>query len=222
MACAGVLLLALALASCGDDETRSGVDLTVDAASTAESLAVSVRDFAADDCALVEGAIPAPGRRRLLQFDTVIVNRGTRDLVIGDPAHPMPPFAPGNFEFSPCHGHFHFEGFASYELRDAAGRVVGAGHKQSFCIADFRPFDDAPSQGYTCAFQGLSVEWADRYDRELDGQWVDVTEVPAGEYTLVVTVNPEHVIPEPRDEAPNEARIAVRLAPPPDAGGPAS
>lgn len=208
------LLVSLVLAlGCGSDDERfsTGVDLQVDRAATESTLQLSEEDFAADDCAVIEGAVAAPGRRRLLRFDTVVVNRGTEDLVVGDPDDPEPPFAPEDFELSPCHGHHHFLGFAEYTLLDGADRVVGHGHKQSFCMTDSRRFVGDLPRRYDCEFQGISVGWGDRYGFDIDGQWVDVTGIASGDYTLVVTVNPDGKLPERRGGAPNVIRVAVTI-----------
>jgi hypothetical protein len=207
------LTVLLLVVGCGSDDRAitTGVDLQVDRRATESTLALSEEDFVADDCAFVEGAIAAPGRRRLLRFDTVVVNRGGEDLVVGNPADPEQPFAASDFEFSPCHGHFHFEHFASYELRDGADRAVGFGHKQSFCMLDSRRFGGEAPRRFDCGFQGISVGWGDRYGSELDGQWVDVTDVAPGDYVLVVTVNPEGVLPEISGGAPNVIRVPVTI-----------
>jgi hypothetical protein len=199
------------LLGCGSDDTRiaTGVDLQVDRRPIEATLQLSVEDFATDDCAVIEGAVAAPGRRRLLRFDTIVVNRGTDDLVVGNPAAPEPPFEARDFEFSPCHGHFHFLGFASYELRDRDDRLVGFGHKQSFCMTDSRRYTGTRARKFDCHFQGITVGWGDRYGSDLDGQWVDVTDVPPGEYALVVTVNPDGLLPEIPGGAPNVVRVPV-------------
>jgi hypothetical protein len=206
-------LVALVLVlGCGNDDAgvATGVDLQIDRDATVSTLQLSEEDFAPDDCAVVEEAV-VPGRRRLLRFDTVVVNRGNVDLVVGDPADPEPPFTASDFELSPCHGHYHFLGFAEYELRDGADRVVGLGHKQSFCMTDSRRFAGTVPGKFGCAFQGITIGWGDRYGADLDGQWVDVTGVPPGEYTLVQTVNPEGKLPERAGGAPNVLRVAVTL-----------
>jgi hypothetical protein len=205
-----IAVLAL-LAGCGSDDTSivTGVDLQVDRTAIATTLQLATEDFAPTDCAVVEGAIAAPGRRRLLRFDTVVVNRGGRDLVVGNPAAPEPPFTPADFELSPCHGHYHFLGFAEYELRDRQDRRAGFGHKQSFCMLDSRRYAGTRPRQFSCEFQGITVGWGDRYGSDLDGQWVDVTDVPPGEYTLVVTVNPQGALPELTGGAPNVVRVPV-------------
>jgi hypothetical protein len=203
----------LFLVGCGGDDQRivTGVDLQIDRTATAATLQFSEENFAPDDCAVVEGAIAEPGRRRLLRFDTVVVNRGGEDLVVGDPADPEPPFTAGDFEFSPCHGHYHFLGFAEYELRDRHDRPVGFGHKQSFCITDSRRYAGARPRRFDCEFQGITVGWGDRYGFDVDGQWVDVTGLPAGDYSLIVTVNPERRLPEIVGGAPNVLRVPVTI-----------
>jgi hypothetical protein len=206
------LLLVLALAlGCGgrDERIVTGVDLQIDRAAVVRTLALSEEDFAPSDCAVVEGAVAVPGRRRLLRFDTIVVNRGAVDLVVGNPADPVPPFDPSDFEFSPCHGHYHFLGFATYELRDDGDRVVGFGHKQAFCMLDSRRYVGTRPRRFDCDFQGITVGWADRYEADLDGQWVDVTDVPAGDYTLILRVNPDGVLPEMSGGAPNVVRVPV-------------
>lgn len=207
-------LIGLALlVGCGDGDTRvtTGVDLQVDRAALVATAGVGEEDFAPTDCAVLEGAIAAPGRRRLLRFDTIVVNRGATDLVVGDPAAPEPPFGPEHFEWSACHGHYHFLGFAEYELRDGLERVVGFGHKQSFCMTDSRRYAGTRRRRFDCHFQGITAGWGDRYGRDLDGQWVDVTGVPAGDYTLVVTVNPRGLLPEIGGGAPDVTRVPVTL-----------
>lgn len=208
----GRSLALVLLLGCGSDDEAivTGVDLQVDRAAIERTLFLSEEDFAATDCAVVEGAV-VPGRRRLLRFDTIVVNRGGRDLVVGNPAHPEPPFEASDFEFSPCHGHYHFKGFATYELRDAAGRAVGLGHKQAFCMLDTRRYVGSAPPRFDCDFQGITVGWADRYASDLDGQWVDVTDVPPGDYALLVIVNPDGALPEITGGAPNVVRVAVTL-----------
>ena len=71
--------------------------------------------------------------------------------------------------------------------------MIAAGHKQAFCLVDIENWA-WPELGngdptYTCINQGISVGWLDVYDRFLDCQWIDVTGVPYGDYTLRIEVN---------------------------------
>jgi hypothetical protein len=194
--------------------TPDSVDLMVDRDAIVDSWEVVDRTFSALHCAVIEGAVPAPGLRRLLRFDTIVVNLGTEDAVIGDPAAPEPPLTPSDFIFSPCHGHYHLQGWATYELRDGTGAVVAVGHKQAFCLLDTIPYTSLPRVGYNCDFQGISAGWADVYSRVLDGQWVDITGVPEGDYDLVVMVNVENPVFEADDAHPNFATVPVHVPDP--------
>jgi hypothetical protein len=188
----------------------------VDAEVLADSLEFEDRFFGAGDCSLEEGSVGDEGTRRLLLFDTVMVNQGDEDIVLGSPTDPEPPLVPGDFEYSPCHDHYHFTGWADYALKDALGATVAFGHKQAFCLLDSLNYFGRPSHHYDCAFQGISAGWADIYDKSLDGQWVDVTGVPEGDYFLEVSVNVLGKVPE-RDLLPNVVSVPVHV---PDPSGP--
>jgi hypothetical protein len=150
--------------------------------------------FTADSCEMAEQCIGAPGTRQLLRFDAISENAGNADLIVGVP--PAPGVSDARFVWSACHGHHHFNGYAQYELLDGDDVVV-AGRKQAFCILDTFQRDPAqPSHGYNCANQGLTAGWGDIYTRSLPCQWLDVTELPAGTYTLRVTINPDQLLPE--------------------------
>jgi Lysyl oxidase len=110
----------------------------------------------------------------------------------------------GEFVFHPGHSHWHFEEFALYQLWRVSefgglDEVVATSDKLSYCLLDTDIIDrNLPDfarwgQFYTCgqANQGLSVGWGDTYDSFLDGQSLDITELPDGLYALVSTTNPE-------------------------------
>jgi hypothetical protein len=147
------------------------------------------RTFRNTDCALIEQCILAAGVRRLLRFDLAIANRGRGNIVMGRPED-----NPGRFEYSPCHGHYHFLNFSHYYLVDAHNTTVAHGHKQSYCLRDSErnepvPGEDRPGR-FTCKQQGISAGHSDVYGRKLDCQWIDVTGVPAGVYWIVAVVFP--------------------------------
>jgi hypothetical protein len=195
--------------------TPGTVDFEVDADAARRSLQIVEMDFAEDDCAVQEGAVLFAGRRRVLRFDTVVRNMGELDCVIGMPSNPVPPMQAESFEFHDCHGHYHLEGYASYELRHLDGTIAAIGHKQSFCITDsIAVVPGTPRRGFDCAFQGLTAGWADVYDRSVPGQWVDVSGVPGGSYVLVLSINPEGVIQELDDVRSNVASVDVTLPAP--------
>jgi len=137
-----------------------------------------------DACTLYEGCVDGPGWRRLLRFDTITPNKGSRDLVMGVPSN-----HPDLFHYSDCHGHYHFDGYAQYDLLDGEDHVA-SGHKQAFCLLDWNPWawpDD--EQGYNCVNQGISSGWQDVYSGNLDCNWIDITDVEPGDYTLRLSIN---------------------------------
>jgi lysyl oxidase len=169
-------------------------DLQFVAGEMASTFVVTADPFAADDCAVMEGCVGGAGTRILLRFDTVTANRGSGDLVVGVP--PPPGESDAVFQWSPCHMHHHVANYASYELIDTTGTVLTA-RKQSFCLEDGEQVQPgAPPTGYSCLNQGISRGWADVYSRYLPCQWIDVTDLPSGTYTLRIVVNPLHTIPE--------------------------
>ena len=71
------------------------------------------------------------------------------------------------------------------------------GHKQAFCLMDSLQIAGEAGEGkYHCENQGITQGWADVYGRYLDCQWIDVTSVAPGDYTLEIEVNPEHLFAE--------------------------
>lgn len=137
-------------------------------------------------CTLYEGCVDGVGWRKVLRFDTKTANLGSRDLILGVPAN-----HPDLFTYSPCHEHHHFDNYARYTLW-AGDQQVAAGHKQAFCLLDWEPWawPDADEQPfYTCFNQGLSLGWSDTYPASLDCQWIDITGVAPGQYTLRMDVN---------------------------------
>lgn len=109
----------------------------------------------------------------------------------------------------PDHKHWHLLGFERYALRRVSGigLVVLADRKTGFCLGDryaipqapsLPDFDPVPQQGDTCGlgrpdilglFVGISTGYADRYEPQIEGQFIDITGAPAGRYVLVHTVN---------------------------------
>ena len=149
------------------------------------------QNYASNACEVIEGCAIA-GPRRVLRFDTETRNIGTADLVIGNPqGNPL-------FEYASCHGHYHFSDFASYRLIDAASRIAATGSKVGFCLEDVQRFDTSarPSAMYDCNFQGISAGWADVYVSQLPCQWIDITGLAAGAYTLRVEIDPANRLPE--------------------------
>lgn len=188
-------------------------DLAIDAPRVASSIQIVQQVFNANACEIAETCIDGPGDRKLMRFDLETPNLGEGDLFLGDPS--------GNdlFQYSACHDHFHFLGYARYSLVDGNGAPVANGHKQAFCLLDFEQFDpNADPSQYNCGFQGISAGWSDIYSGSLPCQWVDITDVPPGNYTLVVEVNFDQILAE-SDYTNNVANIDVTITPAACPGG---
>jgi hypothetical protein len=172
-------------------------DIVIDGPRAQASAYVTTETFTADSCAVQEGCTQ-PGTCKLIRFDMATGNVGTKDLLIGNPGAPS--LYPC-FIWSSCHNHFHFSAFGEYALR-SAGNVVAVGAKAAACVQDaFRwAGSTAPvvpiAQWYGCSNQGIHAGYQDVYGAHLDCQWVDVTGVPAGTYTLELNVNTARVLSE--------------------------
>ena len=137
------------------------------------------------------------------------------------------------FVESEDHRHWHFFRFMRYELvRPAGGAVVAPDQKTGFCLGDRYDTDpgvrlpgeppkpgvyDVPPTGDWCGqddprrsrlTMGLSVGYGDNYQAFLDGQSIDVTDVPEGEYYLVHRVNAEV---RERDYSNNASSVLLEL-----------
>ena len=58
--------------------------------------------------------------------------------------------------------------------------------------------------------EGISIGWGDNYSPHLEGQELDLTELPAGRYVLVHRVNPTRDIRE-SDYSDNASSLALDL-----------
>jgi hypothetical protein len=196
-------------------DNRGKPDLVMDPQRFVAQMEIVDRFFEATDCALIEGVVGGAGYRRLLRFDTVVMNRGNGDAIIGDRRDPNNPYAKW-FVYNTCHGHIHLRDFSIYELLKPDGTLAAQGTKQGFCFEDsFKYEDGGKSKGYDCDYQGITSGWGDWYYKQLAGQWVDITGVPEGDYIVRVTLNKGdatgRIIDEGVDRYPNvtEARIHV-------------
>ena len=188
-------------------------DLTVDPQRFTSQMEIIDRLFEEGTCAIEEGAVGGTGYRRILRFDTVVMNSGDGDLVVGDRSDPNNPYA-AYFEFAPCHGHYHIRDFSVYELLDTSGTTVVAGHKQGFCFEDSFKYDGGKSNGYSCANQGITSGWGDWYYKQLTGQWIDITGVPEGDYIVRVTVNLIGIFDEGENRYPNVVQTPIHVPSP--------
>lgn len=124
-------------------------------------------------------------------------------------------------------GHLWFQGLAQYNLYEAIpdgigghtrGALVSTQDKTSMGIVDSGPYDlSLPAAPQTRVYDsandpilGISVGWADIYDRNLPGQWVDVTGLADGDYILQVVIDPYERVDE-TDDSNNTTELLVNL-----------
>jgi len=126
------------------------------------------------------------------------------------------------FVYHPAHKHFHIAAVTSYELYFANGstdtdpihKTNVVAQKVTSCLIDWvkisgnSPNNERAYSACDGQFQGVSPGWMDQYHQSLEGQELDVTNVPTGYYFLVVTANPEHNFVE-KDFTNNQAWILI-------------
>jgi hypothetical protein len=190
-------------------------DLVMDPQRFVAQMEIVDRFFAPNDCAIAEGVVGGSGYRRLLRFDTVVMNRGNGDLVVGDRSDPNNPYAQW-FVYHSCHGHYHIKDFSVYELFQLNGvSPVAQGTKQGFCFEDsFKYEDGGKSHGYDCDYQGITAGWGDWYYKQLVGQWIDITGVPEGDYIVRVTLNKGGIFDEGANRHSNVTEVRVHVPDP--------
>ncbi|KAJ8946895.1 hypothetical protein NQ318_008251, partial [Aromia moschata] len=129
--------------------------------------------------------------RRLLKFTARIFNGGNADFRPAIPKH--------LWEWHMCHMHYHsMEVFATFDIYNSTGQRVAEGHKASFCLEDNQCLPGVTPR-FACANygdQGISVNCSDIYKYTVDCQWVDISDLDVGRYSLKVAINPEFKVPE--------------------------
>ena len=122
----------------------------------------------------------------------------------------------GKLEYvdSITHRHWHYLRFNTYALRSVDGTLALPDQKTGFCLGDrvlAHDFETLPGQprgpvfnggcGYDApellkVSEGISPNYADPYDPQVEGQFIDITGVPAGRYQLVHHVNADRSLRE--------------------------
>ena len=198
-----------------DGGTASGCplpDLQVNRDLVASTVEFTQESFNIDSCEIMEGCVGGPGARNLVRFSVQTPNLGTDDFALGDPQNnPL-------FTFSQCHQHYHLRGYARFRILDGQGQTVITGRKQAFCLIDVQRIDTfpgaRPNAQFDCGNQGISLGWSDIYSSGLPCQFIDITDVPPGDYQLQVEVNPDRSWPELSYDN-NAVSVPIHIAGPP-------
>lgn len=162
----------------------------------------------------------------------------SRQQMVGDQAiatddggtRTVPDVARLQYTVSEDHDHWHLLGFDHYELRRASDyKLVAPDQKTGFCLGDrfnTHPDEtlpgesDSPYYSSQCGrrktdllelTEGISVGYGDVYYAILEGQFVDLTGVPAGQYYLVHRANSDGKLVE-SDYTNNAASLLIELS----------
>lgn len=120
------------------------------------------------------------------------------------------------FEPADRHDHWHLRAAARYSLWDSARTAeVAPSEKVGFCLLDFERVDpwahagaayssfcEQHNPGASEVTMGVSAGWRDTYRRSLAFQWVNISEVMPGRYSLRAEVDPDGVILESDEDNP--------------------
>ena len=132
------------------------------------------------------------------------------------------------FVESETHRHWHFFDFERYDILGEDGKAVGRDQKTGFCLGDrynasrsavLRGEPDQPVWTQECGRgqperlvirEGISPGYGDDYVPRLEGQWIDITDLPAGRYVLRHRVNVDRALRE-SDYGNNSAEVPFEL-----------
>jgi Lysyl oxidase len=117
---------------------------------------------------------------------------------------------------SVSHRHWHYKGFVRYQLRSVSDMsLVRPDNKAGFCLSDpVYALDFCGSQKPDAleVSEGIGPGTTDYYNPNLEGQWIDVQDVPPGDYWLLHWVNSTKEICE-SDYSNNAAAVKIALWP---------
>ena len=185
-----------------------GPDLTMDQPRLQSTLTLQQVTIT-DACAPTEGCVRALGQRYVLRFATRINNIGALDYYIGSPSS-----QPQMFNTNNCHGHAHYAGYADYLLFDQNNNAIPAGFKNGYCVIDVGCTPGHTGQ-FGCSNMGITAGCYDEYGTGTTCNWIDITDVPDGTYTLVLRTNwqqaPDALGRHEESYANNFAQVCINI-----------
>jgi len=192
--------------SCNYDND-CGPDLAISQEKFANSLLLD-KYILEDTCLLNEKCVTGLGTRDIVRFTTAIYNIGTADYIVG-----YPDTNSGGFSRENCHEHWHQLGYAEYILYKGEGQPEPIGFKNGFCVLDIGC--DSRDTKYHCGYMGITAGCYDEYTADIDCQWIDLTDVEDGDYTMVARINwgkyPDARGQEELDYENNWAQVCINL-----------
>lgn len=176
-----------------------------------------------------DGPLSAQGRRASPAEEDMVVDQVIR--MSDGTTRTRPGVGVMRYTASPSHSHWHYLAFDRYELRRASDHaLVAPDRKTGFCLGDRypRPGPSLPAKPSQPAWtgqcardqpqadevdSGISVGYGDNYPPHLEGQYVEITDVPDGRYVLVHRVNGDGALRETQG-GNNAASVLLELGPP--------
>jgi hypothetical protein len=121
------------------------------------------------------------------------------------------------------HDHWHVLNLPDWTLTNANASVLRRGAKTGFCFWDNYRYGSSapvwyhPSTTSACEQlpdgtvpMGLSVGWGDEYPSSIAFQYIDISGLPNGEYTITLMADAEHAFVE-ADETNNASWARIRI-----------
>ena len=81
-------------------------------------------------------------------------------------------------------------------------------------MEDSFKYDGGKSNGYNCAFQGITSGWGDWYYKQLTGQLIDITGIPEGDYIVRASVNISNAFDEGSNRYTNAVETMIHVPDP--------
>lgn len=130
----------------------------------------------------------------------------------------------GMFYAGDGHDHWHVRDLQEWTIayRNDSAAVLRRGAKTGFCFWDNYPHPGTRDPQYSGTSScheradgtipmGLTVGWGDEYPSTISGQYIDITGLPNGDYTVTLTADRRGDFVEAR-ETNNQAWAIIRIA----------
>jgi hypothetical protein len=162
-------------ATCDDDGKCQAADLTITQVAF-QGPGFSPVEVSEQGCEIQDGCYGDAGKRTVIPFELTIQNSGSAPLEVGAP------WDSPAYYLSACASEYLTANFIQAEVLSPDGEVVAARHLPTSCIAD----DE--SDTYRCSSQGLAADDLSQQPGHSCNS-LDVTGLPAGQYTVRFTIN---------------------------------